>query len=964
MYVYQGEEKADAIIHLSYSYPYGLPETHEIVDQSVKINKISYDQAVPANWAPDPSTFTLDWGTDEASAAFSFSLMDEDLLILNGYTIMRVEAEATLLIENTETDEQYEETFSQVFGLCLSVWKKRWNRVTVDEYYQRLSVLVSEVILLPAPTAWQLVNPSYLAVVGEEVAVSSEGKKISFCPNNTELQQYNDQSGIARFDYAGEPELFGVETSSPKFSLARESETGSDSAIVQLEGNRALPPQKITVPFAIVTSTFGKAYVKQALSTEYEFLNVNTKVYPGSIIRLDSWYSNGVMLNSSVSLKFFDQTGAQVDYSFNSDAGSVYVKLGEEGIEGTGNHNFMVDVSNVKLELLQNSRLYLQMTVWGALYLGLRTYTWPWGFIQSSVATSTGMYLIKKVSQDISSFFGSEKSENLPYSGRLSMDSAVENPLPDTLAFQTFLATDGAVEIKNIGTPLLVSNPTGQQIVPDSSIVSFDPETGTAGVPLPFTPPEDFDVPISITPADGSTVDSLLTCVNVEYPAAQDEPIVPSSVRFRVNGVLASEETDLGLTLSGYLRPGVTGSRWCPFRGRPLNRGENLVKASLITLKGKKSKCTARFQAQPGVPQTPSSISAYAGVNSVILIWQESSEPQIAGYRVYRSASAGQQGTLLNSQPLTQPSYVDSSLPAATTAYYGVTAVDSEGRESVLSRQSNARLGTGLTRPVPQDVTNFVVSSGARLVKISFTNTGGSALLWRLERAGTSGGPFSSLFPVGEYLSTTYYEDRTTQLGRTYWYRLTPLGYDLKAGKPVVSGPVSPADPPPSPPAGLTAEESGTQVLVEWNPSLEEGVVGYHVYRAKLYGDYQRRTSNLSTTAWFKDNVDSRDTYSWKVTAVDSQGRQSDYSQPVLFSTYGIVPELSECPECANSPVNLTNIQFGSDRSCTCSDATSITLGEGVTVEAGATVIFKAPKVTVKSGVVFKSGANVTIKRE
>ena len=69
------------------------------------------------------------------------------------------------------------------------------------------------------------------------------------------------------------------------------------------------------------------------------------------------------------------------------------------------------------------------------------------------------------------------------------------------------------------------------------------------------------------------------------------------------------------------------------------------------------------------------------------------------------------------------------------------------------------------------------------------------------------------------------------------------------------------------------------------------------------------------------------------------------------------------CPDCSNDSVNLKIFSFVSGSVCECSAATSITIGSGVTVEDGATVTFKAPKVSVKSGARFHNGSKVTIKQ-
>jgi YD repeat-containing protein len=80
--------------------------------------------------------------------------------------------------------------------------------------------------------------------------------------------------------------------------------------------------------------------------------------------------------------------------------------------------------------------------------------------------------------------------------------------------------------------------------------------------------------------------------------------------------------------------------------------------------------------------------------------------------------------------------------------------------------------------------------------------------------------------------------------------------------------------------------------------------------------------------------------------------------------TSKIVSIRSECAECSESPVDLMNVTFESGRECICSDGTSITLGTGVTVENGASIIFKAPTIRLKSGFKAKPGSVVKMQRQ
>ena len=70
------------------------------------------------------------------------------------------------------------------------------------------------------------------------------------------------------------------------------------------------------------------------------------------------------------------------------------------------------------------------------------------------------------------------------------------------------------------------------------------------------------------------------------------------------------------------------------------------------------------------------------------------------------------------------------------------------------------------------------------------------------------------------------------------------------------------------------------------------------------------------------------------------------------------------CSQCTDDPVVLQNKIFPSGTNCDCVASTFITVGAGVTVQAGAAVNFKAPVVRVLEGARFEPGAQVNIKQQ
>jgi fibronectin type 3 domain-containing protein len=73
--------------------------------------------------------------------------------------------------------------------------------------------------------------------------------------------------------------------------------------------------------------------------------------------------------------------------------------------------------------------------------------------------------------------------------------------------------------------------------------------------------------------------------------------------------------------------------------------------------------------------------------SSVHLNWAASPSPKVTGYNVYRTFASGVGYVRLNSAPVKERSYVDSTISEGRTYYYAVTAVDDSGNESSYSKE-------------------------------------------------------------------------------------------------------------------------------------------------------------------------------------------------------------------------------------------------------------------------------------
>lgn len=82
-------------------------------------------------------------------------------------------------------------------------------------------------------------------------------------------------------------------------------------------------------------------------------------------------------------------------------------------------------------------------------------------------------------------------------------------------------------------------------------------------------------------------------------------------------------------------------------------------------------------------PVAPGGLTATGSASGVALDWATSSEPDLAGYNVYRSGSEGGEYAKLNtSGPISASSFNDPQAPKGVRSFYKITALDTAGSES------------------------------------------------------------------------------------------------------------------------------------------------------------------------------------------------------------------------------------------------------------------------------------------
>lgn len=115
--------------------------------------------------------------------------------------------------------------------------------------------------------------------------------------------------------------------------------------------------------------------------------------------------------------------------------------------------------------------------------------------------------------------------------------------------------------------------------------------------------------------------------------------------------------------------------------GKPYSYAvQSLVKAGEGEAESELSKEAAITPLDTFPPAAPAGLAAVPSTASIELVWERNTEPNLAGYRVYRASGDGPFERIGDTQEL--PAYSDRKIEAGKTYRYAVTAVKKNGVES------------------------------------------------------------------------------------------------------------------------------------------------------------------------------------------------------------------------------------------------------------------------------------------
>jgi hypothetical protein len=107
-------------------------------------------------------------------------------------------------------------------------------------------------------------------------------------------------------------------------------------------------------------------------------------------------------------------------------------------------------------------------------------------------------------------------------------------------------------------------------------------------------------------------------------------------------------------------------------------------------------------------PAAPTGLTATAGNAVVNLDWNDNTEPDLAGYNVYRATTSGGPYSQINGSLVAGSAYSDTTVTNGTTYYYVVRAVDQSSNESGNSNEASA---TPVAAPTTMQTSSIVLST-------------------------------------------------------------------------------------------------------------------------------------------------------------------------------------------------------------------------------------------------------------
>jgi fibronectin type 3 domain-containing protein len=273
--------------------------------------------------------------------------------------------------------------------------------------------------------------------------------------------------------------------------------------------------------------------------------------------------------------------------------------------------------------------------------------------------------------------------------------------------------------------------------------------------------------------------------------------------------------------------------------------------------------------------------------------WPVSPEPDLAGYRVYKSMEVMGDFTRLHDELIdpVDPIFRDPAVTEGERHFYKVTAVDSAGNESPRSAVAARHVSDTTAPPVPIDLSAEFISQEEG-VNLSWTMEEEPADLRRyiLLRRSVSPGDSTTF---NQIIEKDYLEHEFTDVGvggrgfgEGIYYEYGVLAADSSrnfSDTTTVRLQVPDLTPPESPANVMANNVDGIRVDLNWNQTTSGDAVSYRIHRKRVDSTLTEIDSVSVQNRLLRDeSVELGLEYRYGVSAIDSVGNESE---PTLSDT-------------------------------------------------------------------------------
>ena len=298
------------------------------------------------------------------------------------------------------------------------------------------------------------------------------------------------------------------------------------------------------------------------------------------------------------------------------------------------------------------------------------------------------------------------------------------------------------------------------------------------------------------------------------------------------------------------------------------------------------------------IPQAITDLAADSDfARRILLHWKpQAIDQDLVKFVLFRSENSDGDFKEIKRVSAAKREYEDSGLKDNTSYYYKIKAIDKFGLESDFSREVFAT-----TKDVPKTPINIVAESNLpKKIRLSwpFEAEEKDSLLFLIYKCETMTGSFKEIAKV----KTPEFIDPGLPDNKTFYYFVSVRDKDGLMSGPSEIVQATTKSLPQTVASVKTIPNQPRKVTVLWNKNPEPDIDHYNVYCAtSTKGSFKKITETKETV--FQDEGNGRglkdsSTYFYKITAVDSDGLESDPSEissattkPLPLTPEGVVVE-------------------------------------------------------------------------